>query len=57
MGVRGLIRDLIGLYAGFRFMISPLFPLSAYDTLMLGFLVFGFSLWFTLERVGFLGTN
>jgi hypothetical protein len=54
MGVRGLIRDLLGVYIGFRIIISPLIKLSINELVLSGFIIFGFSFWFTLERVGIL---
>lgn len=55
MGLRGFIRDLLGLYIGVRLLLSVIFPLTPDEAVFFGFIIFGFSLWFTLERVGFLG--
>ena len=54
MGIRGLIRDVLGIYIGFRFLISPVIKLSISELVLSGFIIFGFSFWFTLERVGIL---
>jgi len=52
--IRGLIRDLINMYIGIRLM-QGLWGSIGKETLFLyGFAVFFFSLWFTLERVGFI---
>lgn len=52
MGFRGFVRDLIGIYVGIRFMISPFLPLNINETVVFGLLIFGFSFLFTIERVG-----
>ncbi len=54
MGFRGAIRDILGIFIGFRIMLSPVFPLSINETVSFGLIILGFSFWFTMERIGFL---
>jgi hypothetical protein len=54
MGLRGLIRDLVGVFVGVRLVLSFLFPLSGGELVLSGLLVAGFSGWFMLERLGFI---
>jgi len=42
MGLRGLIRDLIGIYVGSRLILGIVFPLNSSDLVMLGFITLFF---------------
>jgi len=52
MGLRGLVRDLFGIYVGARLILGVVFPLSNSDLVLLGFITLFFSAWFTIERLG-----
>ena len=52
MGLRGLIRDLIGIYVGARLILSIIFPIDYSELVILGFITLFFSVWFTIERLG-----
>ncbi|HLD49364.1 MAG TPA: hypothetical protein VJB11_03295 [archaeon] len=55
MGIRAFIRDIIALYVGFRLLAAGLgSELSRNDMLVFGIVLFVFSLWFLLERIGIL---
>jgi hypothetical protein len=51
MGFKGFVRDLLGIYIGFRLLLQFVFPLSNGDELLLGGLLFGFSSWLVLKKV------
>lgn len=52
MGLRGLVRDLIGIYVGVKLILGIIFPISNYELVILGFITMFFSVWFTIERLG-----
>ena len=55
MGIRAFIRDIITLYVGFRLLAAAFgSELTKNDMLIFGLLLFIFSLWFLLERIGIL---
>ena len=57
MGLRGLIKDLIGLFIGFKLLLSFVFPLNPIDLFFFGLILVGFCGWFTAERFGLFGKN
>ena len=52
MGLRGFIRDIIGIYIGLRMMQALWFGIPNQEAFMLGAVILFFSVWFTLERFG-----
>lgn len=50
--LRGLIKDLISVYIGFRLMLNFIIPLSVNDFFIFGVILSGFSGLFILERLG-----
>ncbi len=52
MGWRGLLRDLIGLFIGFKLILNLIMPLSPNDFLIYGLILVFFSSWFLAERIG-----
>ena len=56
MGVRGIVRDIAGIYLGFeivRGLITDNFVLSKY-IIIAGLVLLIFGIWFFLERIGVL---
>ncbi len=52
MGIRGVIRDIIGIYIGFRLMQAIWFGIPNHHAFLFGAIIFFFSVWFMLERFG-----
>ncbi|MEM5772691.1 MAG: hypothetical protein QXL86_00460 [Candidatus Aenigmatarchaeota archaeon] len=54
MGVRGFIRDIVGIYLGFEIIkgaITKHFEITI-PIIACGLILLGFGIWFILERVG-----
>lgn len=56
MGVRGIVRDIVGIMLGFQIISGALSGEFAIDALVLAeaIVLFAFGIWFLLERVGML---
>ena len=56
MGVRGLIRDLLGIYLGYEVIRSYFYGNSSLNLniLVASIAIFALAVWFLLERVGVL---
>jgi len=56
MGVRGLIRDLLGIYLGYEVIRSYIYGNSSLNIniLIVSIVIFALAVWFLLERVGIL---
>ncbi len=52
MGFRGIIRDIIGIYIGFSLMQALWIGISNAEAFLYGAVIFFFSVWFMLERLG-----
>jgi hypothetical protein len=56
MGVRGIIRDIVGILLGFQIIAGALGGEFTIDTWVLveAIILFAFGIWFMLERIGVL---
>lgn len=52
MGIRGFIRDIIGIYMGVKMVQALWTGMSNQEAFLFGVVILFFSLWFTLERLG-----
>ena len=56
MGVRGIIRDIIGIYIGYKLLVHAIegIPPSSDQLILYALGLLLFSVWFMLERIGLL---
>jgi hypothetical protein len=52
MGIRGFVRDIIGIYIGFSLVQALWLGISNETAFLYGAVILFFSVWFMLERLG-----